>query len=78
MCGISGIFSFDKSDKLFSKVKKMTDAIKHRGPDGEGHWMSENRQLVLGHRRLSIIDMSSYANQPMHYGEGETMIASFA
>jgi asparagine synthase (glutamine-hydrolysing) len=44
-------------------VKQMTDAIKHRGPDGEGHWIERN--VGLGHRRLAIIDLSPAGHQPM-------------
>ena len=43
----------------------MTDALAHRGPDAEGKWM--NSTIALGNRRLSIIDLSSAGNQPMHY-----------
>jgi asparagine synthase (glutamine-hydrolysing) len=67
MCGISGIVSFDKSDNLSSRIKAMTDVIEHRGPDGDGHWTSKNQQVAFGHRRLSIIDLSVHANQPMHF-----------
>ena len=52
----------------------MTDALKHRGPDGEGHWLSENQDAGLGHRRLSIIDLSENANQPMHYLDRYTIV----
>ena len=45
----------------------MTDSISHRGPDGEGHWIAVNGQVGIGHRRLSIIDLSHEADQPMHY-----------
>ena len=45
----------------------MTDTIVHRGPDGEGYWINEENSLALGHRRLSIIDLSDDANQPMKY-----------
>ena len=44
-------------------LKKATDAISHRGPDGEGHWIEDN--IGIGHRRLSIIDLSDLASQPM-------------
>lgn len=52
----------------------MTDAIAHRGPDGEGHWVEENEQLALGHRRLSIIDLSDAASQPMHFADRYSMV----
>lgn len=66
MCGISGIFNFN-GDVDVDSVKKMTDVLHYRGPDGEGLWLSENKKLCLGHRRLSIIDLSDQASQPMHY-----------
>ena len=44
-------------------IKSMTDSIAHRGPDADGHWVDEN--IGLGHRRLSIIDLSEAAQQPM-------------
>ena len=63
MCGIAGILNLNS--KIVSKtiLKKMTDAIAHRGPDGEGHWIENN--IGLGHRRLAIIDPSSRGHQPM-------------
>lgn len=63
MCGISGFYSFDK---VFSEtdLHEMTNAIAHRGPDAFGYF---NDDIIgLGHRRLSIIDLSESANQPMH------------
>jgi len=50
----------------------MTEALAHRGPDAEGHWM--NSTTVLGNRRLSIIDLSNAGNQPMHYLQRYTII----
>ena len=63
MCGITGIL--DKNGGLVeqSVVKKMTDSISHRGPDGEGQYVSRN--VGLGHRRLAIIDVSKAGQQPM-------------
>jgi asparagine synthase (glutamine-hydrolysing) len=63
MCGISGYFSFANK---FSKtdLHAMTDALAHRGPDASGYYM--DNVVGLGHRRLSIIDLSENANQPMH------------
>ena len=67
MCGIAGIISKDTSLVTQAGLKKMTDVINHRGPDGEGQWISSNGEVGLGHRRLSIIDLSHEADQPMHY-----------
>lgn len=74
MCGITGIIAKDKNDISISHLKKMTDSIAHRGPDGDGHWISENGQVGLGHRRLSIIDLSHAADQPMHYLNRYTIV----
>ena len=63
MCGIVGQLNFDNSPVSPVVLKKMTDVIKHRGPDGEGHWIEEN--VGFGHRRLSIIDLSQAGHQPM-------------
>jgi asparagine synthase (glutamine-hydrolysing) len=67
MCGIAGILSTDPADISVNRLKIMTDAIAHRGPDGEGSWISPSGLAGLGHRRLSIIDLSEAAAQPMHY-----------
>ena len=61
MCGLAGIYN-PKGIKQES-LKKMTDSIAHRGPDSEGFFIHEN--FGLAHRRLSIIDLSDAANQPM-------------
>jgi asparagine synthase (glutamine-hydrolysing) len=65
MCGIAGVLRINKSVSI-SELKRMTDIISHRGPDGEGHWINEKGNIGLGHRRLSIIDLSNHASQPMH------------
>ena len=65
MCSISGIMYFNK--KLFVKKKQihnMNLTLKHRGPDASGIWISKNKNIGLGHTRLSIIDLSKEANQP--------------
>lgn len=64
MCGITGIFSITKIDKLDKRISAMNDAIIHRGPDAGSFFIKNN--IGLGHRRLSIIDISETANQPMH------------
>jgi asparagine synthase (glutamine-hydrolysing) len=67
MCGIAGILSLNPSEIHTDRLRKMTDAIVHRGPDGSGHWISEDGQVAFGHRRLSILDLSESGAQPMHY-----------
>jgi len=49
------------------RLKKMTDSMAHRGPDGEGQWLNPEGSVGLGHRRLSILDLSEHGSQPMHY-----------
>lgn len=63
MCGIAGILHLDGSAISRGVLQKMTDAIAHRGPDGEGHWIEGG--IGIGHRRLSIIDLSPAGYQPM-------------
>jgi asparagine synthase (glutamine-hydrolysing) len=63
MCGITGFINLKSEPANFGILKAMTDAISHRGPDGEGHWVRDN--IAIGHRRLSIIDLSSDGHQPM-------------
>lgn len=73
MCGIAGILSESRKVDL-DQLKKMTDSIIHRGPDGEGQWLNDKKNIGLGHRRLSIIDLSDRGSQPMHFGEGRYSI----
>jgi asparagine synthase (glutamine-hydrolysing) len=74
MCGIAGIVSVYQENVYQSRIKAMTDVIKHRGPDAEGIWISENGNVGLGHRRLSIIDLTEDANQPMHFRDRYSII----
>ena len=63
MCGICGMFNFDQLNNVnLQLIKKMCSTMIHRGPDGEGAYINEN--VGLGHRRLSVIDISG-GNQPM-------------
>lgn len=78
MCGIAGFipgsnsnFNIEERQKI---IKEMTDMIVHRGPDGEGMWLSEDG-ATLGHRRLSIIDLSSNGHQPMISASGRFVIS---
>lgn len=67
MCGISGIISRISSPDAPSRVRKMTAALAHRGPDGEGRWSNLNGTVHLGHRRLAILDTSEKGQQPFSY-----------
>jgi asparagine synthase (glutamine-hydrolysing) len=64
MCGIVGFFSADRFNHQ-NIVEDMMDAIKHRGPDDKGFWHNSESNLYLGHRRLSVVDLSSLGHQPM-------------
>jgi asparagine synthase (glutamine-hydrolysing) len=65
MCGISGFVNRDKERPADQALlRRMTDVIAHRGPDGDGHFVAG--PVALGHRRLSIIDLSANGAQPMH------------
>lgn len=73
MCGIAGIYNIQRTVNL-ADLKSMTDIICHRGPDGEGQWINQERTVGLGHRRLSIIDLSEDGKQPMHYADNRYTI----
>jgi asparagine synthase (glutamine-hydrolysing) len=62
MCGINGIFGIEKMNDARGVIQKMNSAISHRGPDADGIY--EGNNVILGHRRLSIIDLSVESNQP--------------
>ncbi|HEY4832498.1 MAG TPA: asparagine synthase (glutamine-hydrolyzing), partial [Waddliaceae bacterium] len=63
MCGIAGILNFNKEPVSSVILRRMTDSIRHRGPDGEGFYT--DNVLGFGHRRLAIIDLSPAGRQPM-------------
>ena len=66
MCGISGIFSFNSKIQL-DELKKFNNSLIHRGPDSEGYYLSNNCNYGLANRRLSIVDLSNKANQPISF-----------
>lgn len=72
MCGIAGIFKLNSQPVSNQEIRLMTDAISHRGPDGEGIFLDEN--LGLGHRRLAILDTSPKGAQPMRSKDGKWVI----
>jgi asparagine synthase (glutamine-hydrolysing) len=67
MCGIVGALSFKNSVFTITEsyITRMRDTLLHRGPDGAGTWVAQDGRVGLGHRRLSIIDLSEAAAQPM-------------
>lgn len=73
MCGISGIIARSVHqapagrEHLMHLLRRMTDSLAHRGPDGDGHWMNSEGTVLLGHRRLAILDLTDAAIQPMHF-----------
>jgi len=73
VCGIVGISGFTR-DKLDVLSRRMSAALRHRGPDSDGHWINQDSTLALGHRRLSIIDLSAEGHQPMTSGSGRFSI----
>ena len=77
MCGLAGILSFSQSDFRVSEVDliRMRDTMVHRGPDGAGAWISPNGKVGLAHRRLSIIDLSENAAQPMNNADGSVRLS---
>lgn len=72
MCGIAGALYFDGRNADRVTLKNMADAIQHRGPDASGVYT--HAQLGLSHRRLSIIDLSSAANQPFVSADGRFVL----
>ncbi|MBC7933919.1 MAG: asparagine synthase (glutamine-hydrolyzing) [Rhizobacter sp.] len=67
MCGIAGIITRDQKFIRPVLLEKMCTALAHRGPDGKNIWSNLSNTVGLAHTRLSIIDLSSAAAQPMHY-----------
>src|SRR3990172_3405279 len=66
MCGIAGVLSFaDGAAVTANAITRMRETMAHRGPDSAGTWVSDDGRLGLGFRRLSIIDLSPAADQPM-------------
>jgi asparagine synthase (glutamine-hydrolysing) len=72
VCGIAGIVGLSAAAPPVTaeSVVAMRDAMAHRGPDGAGLWLSPDARVGFGHRRLSIIDLSAAADQPMSDGDG--------
>lgn len=73
MCGVAGFINFNQEPASPVLLKKMTDSISHRGPDGEGQWIGG--AVAIGHRRLSIIDLSQAGHQPMQTLDGRFILS---
>ena len=68
MCGIAGFCNYPTNWE--KNILKMNERMHHRGPDAGGVWASDDAKVVLGHRRLSIVDLSENGAQPMHSASG--------
>ncbi len=76
MCGIVGTLSFRQSSFRVTEpyLARLRDTMIHRGPDGEGIWVSSDGRVGFGHRRLAIIDLSETASQPMSNEDGSLWV----
>jgi asparagine synthase (glutamine-hydrolysing) len=73
MCGILGEVSLNAPADRIAAQRRL-DRLRHRGPDGEGIWQSDDRRVVLGHRRLAVIDLTPGGQQPMHDASGRLTV----
>ena len=75
MCGICGFLLPTDGIEVVSATRKMTDSLRHRGPDDQGIWVDQDAGVALGHRRLSIIELGPAGAQPMTSPCGRFVIA---
>lgn len=78
MCGIAGFLDFSASTSevvAHERIRAMSDALTHRGPDGFGTWIDPEAGIALGHRRLAVIDLSEAGHQPMESDTGRYLIS---
>lgn len=77
MCGVAGIFGYaDKAPAVsLPELRDIRDRMAVRGPDGSGEWFSAGSNIALAHRRLSVIDLSENASQPMASSDGQYVIS---
>jgi asparagine synthase (glutamine-hydrolysing) len=77
MCGITGFIgaSPQSAEAMRDQVRRMADAIAHRGPDHGGQWVDAAQRVALGHRRLAIVDLSPQGAQPMVSHCGRYVVA---
>jgi asparagine synthase (glutamine-hydrolysing) len=72
MCGIVGLAGREPID--LSRIERLRDSMRHRGPDDAGAWLSSDRRVALGHRRLAVIDLSPGGHQPMSDATGTVWV----
>lgn len=75
MCGIAGFVRQNDAPDTEQVLQRMTAAMRHRGPDAEGIYLSPDRRVGLGHRRLSILDLSPTGAQPMTDADGSAVLS---
>lgn len=77
MCGVLGFFSKEDNNSVFNKnlIKQLSAYLKHRGPDKTNYLISENKDVYIGHTRLSILDLSDKGSQPMEIPNGRYAIS---
>jgi asparagine synthase (glutamine-hydrolysing) len=76
VCGINGIYAYHYASNPIdaAELRRTRDHMSARGPDGAGQWISEERHVGFGHRRLSIIDLSDAGAQPMTNAAGSLVV----
>ena len=76
VCGIAGIYAYHYAapDVDRDELRRVRDHMTTRGPDGKGEWVSANCRVALGHRRLSVIDLSERGAQPMASASGKLVV----
>jgi len=77
VCGIAGFLNTSRDqppDELERVVRRMSNSLRHRGPDDEGTWVDAEAGVALGHRRLSVLDLSPLGRQPMRSASGRFLI----
>lgn len=74
MCGIVGIYSSRNLTIDVASLEKSTHSLAHRGPDDSGLFVNSSVNIGLGHRRLSILDLSAYGHQPMHADDNSAVL----
>ncbi|MDD3415205.1 MAG: asparagine synthase (glutamine-hydrolyzing) [Lachnospiraceae bacterium] len=74
MCGINGIISKSSIGNIEDRIKKMNQAIEHRGPNADNYAILKKEKIALGHRRLAIIDLDERSNQPFTSSSGRWIV----